>query len=264
MAARDLRRRPAARCPTPGVNSFLRLWTVARRWRNAGAVADASRIRRLRCLPTASALHIRPLGAQPCSRAGGPRTRVAPVAALPRRTHRADSHHESRDFSGEKLPWTNSNDTDPMWVGNTIYFLSDRDRTVNLYAYEHGTQASSTQLTHHNDFDIMTRRRARTRSCTSRRATCTCSTRKSGQSQQLNIDAVGDFPWARPQMKRVASLIGDATLSPTGARAAFEARGDIFTVPRRRQLPQHHAELRRARSQSGMVAGRQADRVVLR
>ena len=38
------------------------------------------------------------------------------------------------DYSVEKLPWTNSNDTLPMWVGNTIYFLSDRNHTVNLFA----------------------------------------------------------------------------------------------------------------------------------
>ena len=39
------------------------------------------------------------------------------------------------DYSVEKLPWQNSNDTAPMWIGNTIYFLSDRDFTVNLYSY---------------------------------------------------------------------------------------------------------------------------------
>ena len=32
------------------------------------------------------------------------------------------------DYSVEKLPWTDSNDSDPMWVGNTVYFLSDRNR----------------------------------------------------------------------------------------------------------------------------------------
>ena len=39
------------------------------------------------------------------------------------------------DNSVEKLPWTNSNDTLPMWIGNTIYFLSDRNHTTNLFAY---------------------------------------------------------------------------------------------------------------------------------
>src|SRR6266545_1277827 len=39
------------------------------------------------------------------------------------------------DYSVEKLPWSNSNDTHPMWVGDTVYFLSDRNHTVNLFAY---------------------------------------------------------------------------------------------------------------------------------
>ena len=37
------------------------------------------------------------------------------------------------DHSVEKLPWTNSNDTDPMWVGNTVYFRSDRNGEFNIF-----------------------------------------------------------------------------------------------------------------------------------
>jgi tricorn protease len=54
---------------------------------------------------------------------------------------------------------------------------------------------------------------------------------KSGKPSRLNIEVTGDLPWARPQFKKVASMIRNATLSPTGTRAAFEARGEIFTVP---------------------------------
>jgi tricorn protease len=59
------------------------------------------------------------------------------------------------DYSVQKLPWTNSNDTYPMWVGNTVYFLSDRNHTTNLFAYTPGAK-QPTQITHHDDFDIMT------------------------------------------------------------------------------------------------------------
>jgi len=59
------------------------------------------------------------------------------------------------DYSVEKLPWSNSNDTLPMWIGNTIYSLSDRSHTVNLFGYRSDTKQVS-QLTHHDDFDIMT------------------------------------------------------------------------------------------------------------
>ncbi len=53
---------------------------------------------------------------------------------------------------------------------------------------------------------------------------------KTGKAQQLNIEVNGDLPWAQPQFKKVASMIRSSALSPTGVRAAFEARGDIFTV----------------------------------
>jgi tricorn protease len=59
------------------------------------------------------------------------------------------------DYSVEKLPWDNSNDTLPMWIGNNIYFLSDRNYAMNLFAYNSGTKQIK-QLTHHEDFDIMT------------------------------------------------------------------------------------------------------------
>src|SRR5436190_8096522 len=59
------------------------------------------------------------------------------------------------DHSVEKLPWANSNDSWPMWIGNSIYFLSDRDFVTNLYAYSTDTRQVK-QLSHHDDFDIMT------------------------------------------------------------------------------------------------------------
>ena len=58
------------------------------------------------------------------------------------------------DYSVQKLPWTNSNDSFPMWLGNTIYFLSDRNHTVNLFAYRSDTK-QLTQVTQHEDFDVM-------------------------------------------------------------------------------------------------------------
>ena len=54
---------------------------------------------------------------------------------------------------------------------------------------------------------------------------------KTGKSKQLDIQVTGDLPWAQPQFKKVGDSIRGAVLSPGGVRAAFEARGEIFTVP---------------------------------
>jgi len=134
------------------------------------------------------------------------------------------------DFSVEKLPWQNSNDHDPMWIGNTVYFLSDRNFTTNLYSYSLDTKQLK-QLTHHEDFDIMTASAGPDAVVYEQAGYLHLVDTKTGQSRQLNIDVVGDFPWARAQFKRAGNMVRDAVLSPTGVRAAFEVRGDIVTVP---------------------------------
>jgi tricorn protease len=134
------------------------------------------------------------------------------------------------DNSVEKLPWQDSNDTVPMWIGDTIYFLSDRNFTVNLFSYDTATRKLA-QLTHHDDFDIMSASAGPDGIVYEQAGYVHLFDPKSGQSKQLAIEAKGDLPWAHPQFKKVASMIRASSLSPTGARAAFEARGDIFTVP---------------------------------
>ena len=52
-----------------------------------------------------------------------------------------------------------------------------------------------------------------------------------GKPVKLNIDVSGDFSWARPHWEDVSEMVASAAVSPTGKRAVFEARGDIFTVP---------------------------------
>ncbi len=134
------------------------------------------------------------------------------------------------DYSVEKLPWTDSNDTDPMWVGNTVYFLSDRNNTVNLFSYSLDTKAVQ-QLTRHDDYDIMSASAGPDAIVYEQAGYIHLFDLKTGQSRRLTIEISADLPWARPQFKKVAAMIRNAALSPTGVRAAFEARGDIFTVP---------------------------------
>ena len=134
------------------------------------------------------------------------------------------------DYSVEKLPWKDSNDSDPMWIGNTVYFLSDRGHSTNLYSYRTDTKELK-QLTHHADYDVMNASAGPDAIAYEQAGYVHLLDIKTGQSRRLTIDVTADLPWARAQFKRVATAIRDATLSPTGVRAAFAARGDIFTVP---------------------------------
>ncbi|HEV8369936.1 MAG TPA: PDZ domain-containing protein [Pyrinomonadaceae bacterium] len=134
------------------------------------------------------------------------------------------------DYSLEKIPWSNSNDTIPMWIGNTVYFLSDRNYTVNLFSYRVDTK-QLTQLTRHDDFDVMTASAGSDAVVYEQAGYIYLVDAGSGRARKLDIQVTGDLPWARPQFKKVVSMIRNSALSPTGIRAAFEARGEIFTVP---------------------------------
>ena len=129
-----------------------------------------------------------------------------------------------------KVPWQGSGDTDPVWSGGQVYFLSDRDFAVNLYRYDPAAQ-QVTQLTRYRDFD------AKQLSAGGDVLTYEVGgyvhvfDPAANQDSQLAITVSGDLPWAREQWKDVASNITGAALSPTGVRAVFEARGDVWTVP---------------------------------
>lgn len=134
------------------------------------------------------------------------------------------------DNSVEELPWTNSNDSSPMWVGDTIYFISDRNHTANLFSYKVGSK-QVTQVTNHDDFDIMSASAGPDAVVYEQAGYIFLLEAKGGKAKQLNIQVTGDLPWAREQFKKVSDSIRAAVLSPGGVRAAFEARGEIFTVP---------------------------------
>ena len=135
-----------------------------------------------------------------------------------------------KDYSVETLPWIDSNDTSPMWVGDTVYFLSDRNGTTNLFSYDARTRQVA-QLTRHDDFDIMSASAGPDAIVYEQAGYIHSVDTATGEARRLSIEVTADFPWARPQLKKVAGMIRSAVLSPTGVRAAFEARGDIHTLP---------------------------------
>lgn len=134
------------------------------------------------------------------------------------------------DASVEKVPWNNSNDSYPMWIGDSVYFISDRDHTANIFSYNTSSR-QVTRLTNHADFDVMTAAAGPDALVYEQAGFIHLLDAKTGRSNRIEIEVTGDLPWARPQFKKAAGMIRNAALSPTGVRAAFEARGEIFTVP---------------------------------
>jgi tricorn protease len=214
--------------PMPGVAAYFRLWTVAL---SGGGLPDLLQIPR--AFTGAYSPDGRRIAYEDVSVAFA--AEWAQEQSSQWRHYRGGRTHPIRlvtlaDSSVLKLPWTNSNDTTPMWVGDIVYFLSDRNGTINLYSYQAGSK-DVTQLTRNDDFDIMSASAGPDAIVYEQAGAIHLVETAAPKPRRLPIEVVADFPWARPQVKKVASMIRSAVLSPTGVRAAFEARGDIFTVP---------------------------------
>ncbi|HWG37485.1 MAG TPA: PDZ domain-containing protein [Terriglobales bacterium] len=143
------------------------------------------------------------------------------------------------DSSVVKVPQSGSNDLDPMWIGNDVYFLSDRgtgaDGTgsaepVALYRYDTGTRAVAKVLDG-GGRDIKSAQAGPGAIVYEQLGSIHLYDLKSRKSAPVEIAVAGDFPSARPHFERVAGQIRNFAVSPSGMRAVFEAHGEILTVP---------------------------------
>ena len=136
---------------------------------------------------------------------------------------------ESHDLT--ELPFEGTIDTQPVWVGNTVYFLSDRSNSVmNVHAYD-VADGTVTPLTDHADFDVKALDATGDVLVYEQGGRLHRIDLASGEATPLDITVRGDFPWLQPQWEEVHEQIMNAGLSPTGVRAVFEARGEVFTIP---------------------------------
>ena len=120
---------------------------------------------------------------------------------------------------------------DPMWVGDKIYFDSDRDGHFNLFAYD-TKSAKTAQLTFNKQWDIRWPGTDRNnRIVYELNGELQVFDIKTGKSAGISINVPDDGVTWRPARVSAAGQIEDAGLSPKGERVLFSARGDIFTAP---------------------------------
>lgn len=129
-----------------------------------------------------------------------------------------------------KVPWEESMDTQPVWVGDTVYFLSDRDSIVNIYSWQPG-QREATRLTTHSSHDAKHLSAGGGVLAYEHAGSIRIYDPSSRTDRSVTINVRGDLPWAMPQWKEVGKELRNPSLSPTGKRALFEARGEVVTVP---------------------------------
>ncbi len=122
------------------------------------------------------------------------------------------------------------NDTDPMWLPDGVYFLSDRDGEFNLYRFD-PVGGALQRLTHHDDFPILAASAGGGRIVYEQAGYLHLFDPASGTARRLVIAVSADLPDTRPRFVKGSKWVRGGDISPSGARAVFDVRGDIVTVP---------------------------------
>jgi tricorn protease len=125
-----------------------------------------------------------------------------------------------------------SNDSMPMWHGDTLYFLSDRDASKrnNIWAYNLKTQACR-QITFFKEFDVHFPAIGPADIVLEAGGRLHRLALPSETLSEVKIEVVTDMATLKPRQENASKLIQNASPSPQGKRAVFEARGELFSVP---------------------------------
>jgi len=136
------------------------------------------------------------------------------------------------DKSIVKLPQPDGgcNDVQPNWAGNAIYFRSDRNGEFNLYAYDVSSKQIK-QLTDFKDFPVLNISSGNGKIIYEQAGYLHIYDPATASSKKLTIGIAADLLELRPRFAKGAKYIRSADISPTGARAVFDFRGEIVTVP---------------------------------
>jgi len=136
-----------------------------------------------------------------------------------------------KTHAAEKITDDPRSHRDPMWIGDKIYFASDRDDTLNLYVYDTKTKKTE-QVTHSKKWDLRwPSTDHKSEIVYEMEGELNILDTGTGQSKHISIQVPTDAVAMRPSHVSAAGQIEGFSLSPKGERAVFVARGDVFTVP---------------------------------
>jgi tricorn protease len=144
------------------------------------------------------------------------------------------------DLSHEEVPKPEGgcNDTVPMWIGDTLYFLSDRDGEFNLYSYDQSAK-SVARCTHHDEFPIASASSGDGKVIYEQAGWIHVYNPKEKESHRLKIAVAADLAETRARFTSDPKFIRSVGVSPGGKRAVIEYRGEILTVPAKKGDPRN-------------------------
>ncbi|WP_053002443.1 S41 family peptidase [Kordia jejudonensis] len=127
-------------------------------------------------------------------------------------------------------PATGSNDTDPKWIGNTVYFRSDRNGEFNIYSYNKNTK-QVTQHTFYDDFPVLAISSNNTELIYEQAGYVHTYNPVEKKKTKLTIGIATDLLELRPRFVSGDQYIRSVAISPSGKRLVMDFRGEIVTVP---------------------------------
>ena len=147
---------------------------------------------------------------------------------------------DMQDYSHREIPKPEGgcNDVHPMWIGDKIYFLSDRKGEFNLYVYDVNSEVVE-QLTDFQDFPILYAHHHGEKIIYERSGYLHTFDIDSRQSARLTVGIAADLQELRPRYVKGSRYIREAAISPSGARAVFNFRGEIITLPSEKGDPRN-------------------------
>lgn len=118
----------------------------------------------------------------------------------------------------------------PMWIGEEIFFISDRDKTMNIFVYNTRTKATE-KVTNYTDYDVKFPSTDGNIIVYEQAGYLYKLDPKTRRAEQIHITLNAENVYARTVQKHVADDIRSAGFSADGKRLAITARGEVFDVP---------------------------------
>jgi tricorn protease len=136
------------------------------------------------------------------------------------------------DYAVEKVPQPEGrcNDPGPMWIGDKVYFRSDRNGEFNLFSFDTKTKEIK-QLTNYKDYPVLSATAGGGKIIFEQAGLLHIYDPQKGQDARLTVGIATDLSELRERYVRGARWVRNADISPSGARAVIEFRGEIVTVP---------------------------------
>ncbi len=139
-----------------------------------------------------------------------------------------------KTLTSENITKNDSNDELPMWNNDDLYYLSDKDASKKFNIWKYNLQSKQhQQITFFNEFDIERPSIGKSEIVFEAGGQLYLLDIRTKKSKEISINAIGDFTALKPQVKKAEKYIHNVRIAPDGNRVIIEARGDVFSVPKK-------------------------------